>query len=877
MSTGLQERSPDGRSIRVLILEDDANDVAFILRRMRRDGLEFEHRVTADETEFRAALYEGWPDVVISDFCVPEFDGSAGLLVAREIAPSIPFIFVSGTIGEERAIEALKNGASDYVFKENLRRLVPAIRAALQKYEIVRERDLAEYRLRKSESRLQDIVNTSADWIWECDREHRFTFSSASVVNILGYAGHEMINQPMLAHVAAEDRNRLKAAFVELGVAREGTVCVTIRWVHRSGKARWLERKMVALRGTDGDLRGFRGTDRNVTERFVQDRALRFLSGTNAAIVRARGRRQLLREACRLAVDVGGYQMATVYVCSPEPNGDPVICRAVSSKQSEAKRPDREPMSGPGPVGRAMSKAEPVMVRDLSDPTIHIPGRESLLAMGLRSCVALPLVMDGTSIGVVLLHAEEADQYGETELGLLRQIAANITFSLQYLHGKESVEYLAYFDTLTTLANRSLYIQRMNAAVRAADCEDDHFVVLVFDITGLSTVNDGLGHHAGDLLLQLIAERLKNTFRNSNCLCHLGGGRYAVFAAWSGDDASGAAALREQIGCLFEEPYLVLDQELRVSVKAGFAQFPEDGTDAEALLHSAETALDHAKQDGEKYLRHHPGMNAAASEQLNLANCLRKTVAEEGLALHYQPKLSVLDGRLRGFEALLRWPDSDVPPNVFVAMLETSGLIDEVGRWVVARALAESHPWNDAHSSEDVRIAVNVSTLQLRREAFADEILEILAAVDGGASRLEVEVTESMLMQNPVQAGEMLGRLRAAGVKIAIDDFGTGHSSLQVLSRLPVDVLKIDRSFVRDLETNHRHRVVVQTTISLAKSLELTTVAEGVETEEQVKILRDLGCDVMQGYLIRRPAGAAEITAWLDSVYLQRSPSLKAV
>jgi diguanylate cyclase (GGDEF)-like protein len=482
--------------------------------------------------------------------------------------------------------------------------------------------------------------------------------------------------------------------------------------------------------------------------------------------------------------------------------------------------------------------------------------------MGVRSCIAMPFLIDGTPIGAVLLHANEPNAFIGGELELLHRFTANIAFALQYLHNRESIEYLAYFDTLTALANRSLYVQRLDQMIAASKRDEYDLVLLVFDIAGLNVINDGLGHHTGDLVLQLVAERMKNIFRDSKCLCYLGGGRYAVASTHGHDTLVATTVLRDRVDFLFDRPFVVDGQELRLSIRAGFAQFPEDGATAEALLHHAQTALDHAKQDGARYKRHDPSMNAAASERLTLTNSLRTALEKREFDIHYQPKTSATTGVVDGVEALLRWPGRSVSPSVFVPILEAIGLIDDVSTWLLERALRETSHW--AHGDEQaIRVAVNVSPLQLRREDFADDVLGALSRAGCDPRRLELEVTESTLMTDPSRAAAILGHLRERGVTVAIDDFGTGYSSLQVLTRLPIDVLKIDRSFVQDLATNERHRLVVQTTITLAQSFGLKTVAEGVETEQHAAVLRELGCDVLQGYWIHRPASAGVIARWL--------------
>jgi diguanylate cyclase (GGDEF)-like protein/PAS domain S-box-containing protein len=877
----LSRDRPDERtnSIRILMLEDNGLDAELITRRLRSDGLGFVSRIVSSEIAFRREIADFAPHIILSDFSLPQFDGLSALRLAHSLAVSTPFIFVSGTIGEERAVQALKSGAADYVLKDNLTRLAPAIENAIRQADLAKARDLAEEMLRRSESRLKDMIDTSADWLWECDADGRFTFSSPSVETILGYRVHDLLGRSSYDYLWPGDRARLAAAFAgERARERSGESTgestespATMRWIHKHGKTRWLERTMVVLRGDDGLPCGFRGIDRDVTLRIQQEeriarlnRALRFLSGASSAIVRFRDRRRLLKEACRLAVETGGYGMATICVRPSRSTEAPIVCRAVGLKHAQGPRPRAEPLTGDGPAARALALAEPVIVADLAEPGARVPDKDSLLAMQLRSCIALPIVIDGTAVGVVQLYSDEPNVFGDAEIALLRQVTGNITFSLQYLNSKESAQYLEFFDTLTTLANRTLFLQRLDGMIRNAAQDKRGIALLVLDIVGLTVINDGLGHHAGDLLLQLVAERLKSIFGDSNCLCHLGSGRYAV-AAVDQSAESGSALLRERVDYSFHAPFVLNDQELRVAAKAGVAHYPEDGEDAEALLQRAQSALDRAKRVGEQYLRHSPDMDAEASERLSMTNQLRQAVAEERFMLHYQPKVDLRTRAVIGAEALLRLPIRTaefLPPSVFVPMLESLGLIDDLGQWVIGHSLAEAAA-HFAEHPDGFHVAVNVSPRQLRREQFVDEVLGLLERVPHGAIQLELEVTESMLMADSRRAASMLERLRTAGISVAIDDFGTGHSSLQILSRLPVDVLKIDGSFVRDLPASRSDRLIVQTAITLATSLGMKTVAEGVENEQQLEVLTELGCDAVQGYLIRKPAPATELAAWL--------------
>lgn len=401
----------------------------------------------------------------------------------------------------------------------------------------------------------------------------------------------------------------------------------------------------------------------------------------------------------------------------------------------------------------------------------------------------------------------------------------------------------------------------MQAALEQARNDSQSVSVAVIDVVDFATVNDNLGQHLGDSLLRRVGERLVKAFGNSTDVCRLGEDKFSIYDVAPAEGKR--ADLAERIAECFEAPFSLQDQELRVDARAGFARFPDDGDRAEALLQQAKLALQHAKDTGAKYLRYNARMNEAASQRFMLTNELRRAVAERGFTLHFQPKLNLKTGVVEGAEALLRWTmqREPVPPNVFVPMLESLGLIDEVGSWVIVQAMRETA--NLPATGGEFRVAANVSPLQLDRQDFASRVLQSIAELGADPRRLELEVTESSLMADPRHASVSLVKLREAGVSIAIDDFGTGHSSLRLLTGLPIDVLKIDRSFVRDLVTNRNHRLIVQTTIGLAESLGMKTVAEGVETREQLELLRKLGCDAVQGYIVSRPCSATDLSRWL--------------
>lgn len=864
------------RPLRILLLEDDVLDAELVTRKLQGAGFEVASRVVVDEAAFRVALAEFLPDVILSDFSLPQFDGLSALAMAATAAPQTPFIFVSGTLGEERAIDALQRGAVDYILKDNLNRLVPAVERALREAQAVKARKLAENALREKEQRLRDIVETTQDWLWELDAAGRYVFSNRAVKDMLGYRPNDLLARNHLDYVHPDERDAIELAWERMNREGYGTAGIVARWRGKSGEYRWLEKNVIPLLDREGHVLGHRGADRDITVRRQHEariarlnRVQTLLTEVYSAILHVRDREELLSEACRLAVQHAGYPLATAYLRqSGSKSLRPVAWHALPEIRA-ASLPlplPGERIPGHGPVARAIQQSELVVIPNLADPEVEVPHLPEQLKLGFHATAVLPLVVDGTAIGALQLHSRDTDVFTDEELNLLRQLAGNIAFALQYLKSQDQVEFLEYFDPLTALARRSLFLQRLGPMVESADKLEHALVVLVFDVERLRDINDSIGRHAGDRVLQLIAERLKSTFRDPRCMAHLGGGIFAVVFGDLVDALDASAVLKAEALSLFDDPFKVDGREIHISVRAGLAHFPDNGRDGDTLLRNAETALAHAKEAGEKYLHHRISMNAEAQERLGRDNRLRRAVAESEFLVHYQPKVNLVTGAVEGAEALLRWNDPSyglISPASFVPLLETLGLIDQVGEWVMRQALLDARQCGE-RAGVPLRIAVNVSPRQLRRADFAEMVLALMSS---GSQQpiIDLEITEGMLLEDIEGTSRKLEQLRKAGMKIAIDDFGTGYSSLRVLARLPVDELKIDRSFVKDLEEGGDRRTVVETVVGLAKSFRLKTVAEGVETLGQAAILRDLGCDAIQGYWVSKPVAIGDFEQWLGS------------
>ena len=415
--------------------------------------------------------------------------------------------------------------------------------------------------------------------------------------------------------------------------------------------------------------------------------------------------------------------------------------------------------------------------------------------------------------------------------------------------------YLAYHDPLTGLTNRAHFNERLVSALRRI--KGDHVAVLVIDLDRFKEVNDTLGHAAGDILLRTIAERLQGSLRSMDLAGRLGGDEFAVIQSQL-EHPQEAAKLAERLINVLSQPYDLNGHEMRCTVSIGIAIGPQDALTDDELLRSADAALYQAKRDGRCTFRfYEPGMNEALRARRVLEQDIRRAIKDDGFSLHYQPVFDLQERRISGYEALLRWQHpthGNLPPDKFIPLAEETGLILPISDWVLRTACEEAVNWES-----ETKVAVNLSSVQFSQSDVVDSVRRALEASGLPPDRLELEITESLLMNDTEGVLEDLHRLRELGISIAMDDFGTGYSSLAYLWRFPFDKLKIDRSFIADLETNPKVSEIVQTIINLGRTLNLSVTAEGIETPQQVDALADQGCDLGQGFFLGRPLAASDL------------------
>lgn len=426
------------------------------------------------------------------------------------------------------------------------------------------------------------------------------------------------------------------------------------------------------------------------------------------------------------------------------------------------------------------------------------------------------------------------------------------------------VRELAFFDPLTGLPNRRMLQDRLEQLLAVAERRQDRLALVFIDIDHFKRVTDSLGHSAGDELLVAVARSLEGAVRKVDTLARLGGDEFVLVLP--GTAAAGAADVARRIIAQCAQPHRVAGQELAMTLSLGIAVYPDDGDDLETLLKNADAAMYQAKQSGRNGFQFYTSeMNTAALEKLLIESSLRNALARGELVLHYQPLVALDSGRIVAVEALIRWRHPEIgliPPDRFIPVAEDSGLINPIGDWVLCEACRQLRAWLD-EGVAPLQMAVNVSPSQFRQSGFVPMVAGALATSGLDPGLLELELTERTVMNDAEINLGTLSALHRMGVRLAVDDFGTGYSSLAYLKRFPVGKLKIDRSFVRDIVTDADDRAIVSTIASMGRSLRLEVLAEGVETAAQLELLREQGCDLVQGYHFSRPLPAAECAGML--------------
>jgi diguanylate cyclase (GGDEF)-like protein/PAS domain S-box-containing protein len=722
-------------------------------------------------------------------------------------------------------------------------------------------------RARLDEERFTTLLELSSEWYWEQDENYRFTLIIGAALGSSGvdpqqYLGTQRWDHGAIPvgddgswdrHKAILEERQLFADFIFRRVDAQGE----IHYISSSGQPVFEGQRFIGYRGIAKDITASMRAEQLLRLEHMVARCLAGAESASTALI------TLIRSVCETqSWECGRY-------FGRDDKGDGLIMREFwhvpSAGLDRFIEQSRELTyaAGSGLIGQVWQSGQPMWVTDISkDRRIQ---KGIARQIGMHGTFIFPVVSDGKTIGVLSFHSTKVREPDERLLQAIGVIGSQIGQFLQRKQAEEHIQYLATHDGLTGLPNRTMFSQLVNVAILTARRYQRKFAVLFIDLDRFKLVNDTLGHEAGDQLLQEIARRFSGCLRQSDVVARLGGDEFVVLLQEVGEAEQIATAARKILSAAIK-PVLILTQECRVTASIGICLYPEDAQDEQSLMKHADIAMYLAKEEGKNNFQFYSEkIKTQSLERLSLETSLRRALERTEFFLHYQAKLDFTTGGITGVEALLRWQHPDlgiVSPAQFIPVAEETGLIVPIGRWVVQTACAQNVAWQ-REGLPPLCVAVNLSARQ-----FADDDLlhDIAAALEQSGMKpelLELELTESMVMQRPERTIKLLLALKQIGVRIAIDDFGVGYASLAQIKRFPIDTLKVDRSFIRDIAENSEDRAVTEAVIAMGKTLSLTVVAEGVETLQQQTFLRNHACDAMQGYYFSKPVPHEEFASFL--------------
>ncbi|MBS0456210.1 MAG: EAL domain-containing protein [Proteobacteria bacterium] len=740
--------------------------------------------------------------------------------------------------------------------------------------EDVSENRRAREQLRQYRERFEGIVQAAMDAIVRVDARQDIVLVNPAAEAMFGYAAAELFGKPLNVLIPkrfAHAHTHQVESFGRFGqTTRHMGALNKVFGLRQNGEEFPLEVSISRHETSEGMF--YTAIMRDVSQSVRAQRRIEYLnhlyavlSAINQLIVRVTDRDELFAQACRILVEQGGFLRAWIgRVDRAAGRIEPVVAAGADDGFLASIRSEfplfEHAAAEETLAASAVRTGRACVVVDLhADPRTRDVHEKLAPAAGAKA--ALPLQVGGQAVGVFVLHSAHTDAFDAERMRLLEELAGDIAFAVDHIAKAEHLDYVSRFDVLTGLAGQKLWSERLNQRLVGQAANEGPIAVFALDIEHFRNVNQAFGRASGDELLRLVAQRLlPYDDPRSSRFGRIGGDHFAIFASNLESVEGIARYLDRRLAETFQLPFDLPGGQVRVAAKVGVALYPGDGNDADELLRSAEAALKKAKDAGQRYLFFAPEMTARVAERLALEARLRRAVERQEFVLHYQPKATLADGRLSGCEALIRWCDPEaglVSPLQFIPVLEEIGLIHEVGAWVLQTAVADYLRWRD-EGRPAVRIAVNVSPLQLRSSRFADTVAAALRADPRARDGIELEITESAVMEDVRQNVAVLRAIRALGASIAIDDFGTGFSSLSYLSKLPLDTLKIDRAFVEDMTAGPEGLALVSMIVNLAHSIGLKVVAEGVESEDQRRLLQALRCDQLQGYLYAHPLDRAQ-------------------
>ncbi len=857
--------NPERALLRALIIEDQEDD-AFLLKRELERIYELYWRRVDSPQALRAALQEETWQIVLADYSMPQFNGIEALKLIREHDPHLPFIFVSGTMGEEIAVNAIKIGAQDYIVKGQWRRLLPAVERELREAQQRRQLQRLDAKRRAIEARFQMVLSTAADAIILVDsRQHILAFNRGAE-RTFGYRAEEVLGQPVECliprRLRRDHHHHVEEFAADLHETRTMSQHRLAYGLHRDGHEFPIETTLSKL-VIDGELT-FTVILRDVTDRKRSEDDLRLLQAVTQTASEAQDLSSALNAILANLCKTAGWSLGQAWL--PVTGSGSLICASAWHGEESGLESFRQASldcrvdPGEDIPGRIWVDRHPLWIVDVCAHGNFLRTQAAEVS-GLHTALAVPVMAGDKAIAVLEFFSRERRPPDDRMIGIFSTVATQVAGVIQRRQAEERLHHLAYYDTLTNLPNRLLFIDRLKQTMVEARRHRRQVGVAFLDLDRFKTINDSMGHSAGDELLKAVALRLAESMRPGDTVARLSGDEFALILA-DMNRAEDAAHVARKILDDFNHPFYVDGREIHTNASLGLTLYPSDERHVEGLLRNADITMYRAKESyGNTYAFYSPDMTARAHERLTLESDLRRSLEQGELALHYQSLVDLRSGHIIGVEALLRWwhpVRGFLLPQDFIGLAEETGLIIGLGEWVLEQALRHQKLFTQA-AGTSLRIAVNISPRQFQHNNLLKTVKQALATSEVDPTCLDLEITENLLLENTEVAIATLHELGQLGVRFSVDDFGTGYSSFAYLKNLPISQVKIDLSFVQHMTVNPNDAAIVEAIISMAHSLGLQTIAEGVETPEQLDALCRLGCDVGQGYYFNLPMAAEEV------------------
>jgi len=750
---------------------------------------------------------------------------------------------------------------------EHLEKLVEQRTAKLQTE--IEERK----RIQKDQARLVAILEATPDLVATARSDGRVLYINHAGLRMLGYESGQGVPAISIHESHPEWAGKL---VLETGIPHaieHGIWSGETALLQRNGHEIPISQVIIAHKNKNGSVEYLSTIARNITKHVENEKKIMrlnrvyvVLSGINTTIVRIHSPQELFDEACRIAVEHGQFRMAWIGLLDAGNEDITPMARAGFEEGylDQIRLTAREDVTDACVLlGRALREKTPIVSNDVATDPQMARWREEALQRGYRSVVVFPLLTGDKPVGVFALYAAETNFFDREEMILLKEVAGDISFALDHLEKEGRLNYLAYYDVLTGLSNRTLLQDHISQAMSQADRSRHMAAILFIDLDRFKNINDSLGHSIGDSVLKLAAERLTGCIREVDTVARLGGDEFVVLLTDIGR-AEDITVVAQKILETLAQPFVIDLHEFYLTASIGISVYPKDGEDVETLLKTADAAMYRAKGSGRNCFEFFTKeMNDLAMRQMLLEGQLRQALGRNELEVYYQPQADLKSGHIIGVEALLRWQHPEmgmISPAEFIPIAEEAGLIVPIGEWVLETACRQAVAWRTTDLPR-LRMAVNLSVRQFADNKLTASVKRILKKTGHDPQLLDLELTESVLMQGAEETITILEDLRKLGISLSVDDFGTGYSSLSYLKRFPVTSVKIDQSFVRDVTTDPDDAALARSIISMAHELRLRVIAEGVETEGQLTFLINHRCDEMQGYHLSRPLPADECAA----------------